>query len=55
MELILRVARRGYRVESRPTELRPRRVGHSKVNNWRNVRANLEQMLALRRTVPRGG
>lgn len=49
MEFILRVARAGYRVESMPTEIRPRLSGVSKVNNWRTIWANFKQVLALRR------
>lgn len=49
MEFILRVVRAGYRVESIPTEIRPRLSGVSKVNNWRTIWANFKQVLALRR------
>jgi glycosyltransferase involved in cell wall biosynthesis len=49
MELIIRTSRGGYRVTSIPTGLRPRFAGHSKVNNFRTIWANLIQVLELRR------
>jgi glycosyltransferase involved in cell wall biosynthesis len=57
MEFILRVARGGARVVNRPTSIRPRSAGHSKVNNLRTILANLQQVLALRHllTTTRGG
>jgi len=55
MELLLRASRRRYRIESFPTSYRPRTAGHSKVNNWKSIQANLRQLLALRRLVPRSG
>lgn len=48
MEMILRVHRKGYRVISIPTTVRPRTHGHSKVNNLRNIRANVAQLVTLR-------
>jgi dolichol-phosphate mannosyltransferase len=41
MEMVLRIARGGYRVTSLPTGLRPRLSGRSKVNNPRAVWNNL--------------
>lgn len=56
MELIVRASRAGKLIVNEPTELRPRLSGRSKVNNLRNIRANLSQALALwlalRRTIP---
>ncbi len=49
MELIIRTSRGGYRVTSIPTGIRPRLAGHSKVNNFRTIWANLIQVLELRR------
>jgi len=49
MELIIRTSRGGYRVTSIPTAVRPRFAGHSKVNNFRTIWANLIQVLELRR------
>ena len=49
MELIIRTWRGGYRVTSIPTGIRPRFAGHSKVNNFRTILANLIQVLELRR------
>jgi glycosyltransferase involved in cell wall biosynthesis len=48
-ELLLRARRHGCRMTSCPITLLPRSHGASKVNNWRNVVANLRQLLALRR------
>ena len=48
-ELILRAQRGGYRMVGCPITLLPRSHGVSKVNNVRNVVANLRQLLALRR------
>jgi dolichol-phosphate mannosyltransferase len=48
MELILRVARAGFRIRSVPTPVRPRLSGHSKVNNLRTVWSNFQQALELR-------
>lgn len=47
MEFIIRAARSGARYESVPTAVRPREHGTSKVNNWRTIRATMEQMVAL--------
>jgi glycosyltransferase involved in cell wall biosynthesis len=49
MELILRSYRKGYRLISVPTEMRPRASGHSKVTNWRTIRSNVMQLIDLRR------
>lgn len=49
MELIVRCSRAGYRIVSRPTTIRPRLSGGSKVNNLRTIHANLRQILALKR------
>ena len=49
MELILKASRRGCRLRSVPTPVRPRMNGASKVNNLRTVWANLAQAFALRR------
>lgn len=48
MELLVRVARAGKRVGSQPTELRPRKAGHSKVNNLRTIYSNTRQLFELR-------
>jgi glycosyltransferase involved in cell wall biosynthesis len=47
MEFIVRCSRAGYRIVSRPTMIRPRLSGASKVNNLRTIHANLRQILAL--------
>ncbi len=47
MEFILRVHRGRHRVVSVPNALRPRAAGHSKVNNWRTIAANLRQLWPL--------
>jgi glycosyltransferase involved in cell wall biosynthesis len=49
MELLIRAARGGYRLVGVPTVLRPRSSGTSKVNNLRTIRANVEQLVKLRR------
>ena len=49
MEFILRVSRAGKRVISVPTEVRSRRSGRSKVNNFRTIFANVQQVLVLYR------
>lgn len=51
MEMLVRARRAGWRVESRPTPLRARQAGRSKVQNARTVWANLRQVLALRRVL----
>jgi len=51
MEFILRAARDGARVVNRPTSVRPRSAGYSKVNNLRTILANLRQVVALRRNL----
>ena len=49
MEFIVRCSRAGYRIVGRPTTIRPRLSGESKVNNLRTVYANLRQIVALKR------
>jgi glycosyltransferase involved in cell wall biosynthesis len=51
MEMVLRIHRGPWRVESVPTTLRPRLSGQSKVNNPRTIWINLKQAVALRRTL----
>lgn len=48
MELILRIHRAGYRVESVPIAIRPRMSGRSKVQNWLTAWSNFRQLLELR-------
>lgn len=48
MELIIRASRRGYRIVSVPTQVRPRISGRSKVNNLPTIWANLQQLITLR-------
>jgi glycosyltransferase involved in cell wall biosynthesis len=48
-ELVLRAQRAGYRIVGCPITLQPRTHGVSKVNNLRNVAANVRQLFALRR------
>lgn len=48
MELILRFMRKGCRIVSEPTGIRPRASGRSKVNNLRAILSNLGQVFALR-------
>jgi glycosyltransferase involved in cell wall biosynthesis len=48
-ELIVRAHRAGFRMVACPITMLPRTHGVSKVNNVRNVAANLRQLLALRR------
>jgi glycosyltransferase involved in cell wall biosynthesis len=55
MELLVRCRDRGIRITSRPTPLRPRRAGHSKVNNVRTIVANLRQLAGLRARLAMGG
>lgn len=50
-ELIIRATRGKYRTVSTPTEMRPRLSGQSKVNNWRTIRANIQQVWELRRSL----
>jgi glycosyltransferase involved in cell wall biosynthesis len=49
MELLLRADRAGLLMVSRPTTIRPRTAGRSKVHNFRTIVSNTRQMLALRR------
>lgn len=53
MEFIILCDRDGVRMRSVPTNMRPRTHGESKVNNWRTVWSNFQQMLALRTLLPR--
>ncbi|HSE65820.1 MAG TPA: hypothetical protein VLB12_02460, partial [Gemmatimonadales bacterium] len=48
-ELLLRAHRGGYRIVGCPITMQPRTHGVSKVNNLRNVAANVRQLLVLRR------
>ena len=48
MEFIIRVSRSDAVVVSRPTTIRPRTSGVSKVNNTRTILANLRQLFDLR-------
>jgi len=49
MELILKTSRAGFKTISIPTgELRPRRYGKSKVNNFRTILANLKEAITLK-------
>jgi len=50
-ELVLRAYRGGYRIVGCPITLQARTHGVSKVNNLRNVAANLRQLFALRRAL----
>lgn len=51
LEFIIRCDRDGCRIVNVPTGVRPRRHGASKVNNWRTIWSNLQQVLALRRVL----
>jgi glycosyltransferase involved in cell wall biosynthesis len=51
MEFILRAARTGWKIESRPTTVRPRQHGQSKVNNLRTIISNMRQVLTLWREI----
>jgi dolichol-phosphate mannosyltransferase len=51
MEMLVKAHRAGMRIKSVPTPLRARESGHSKVNNLRNVYANLAQAIELRRSL----
>ncbi|MBL8678990.1 MAG: glycosyltransferase family 2 protein [Myxococcales bacterium] len=48
LEFIFRVANGPYRVRSTPTDVRKRISGESKVMNTKTIKANLEQLFALR-------
>jgi dolichol-phosphate mannosyltransferase len=48
LELVIRAVRSGCRTASVATPLRPRAAGASKVGNWKTIRSNLAQVLALR-------
>ncbi len=47
MELILRVSRSGGVIKNFPGTMFPRKVGQSKVNNWKTIWSNLKQVLYL--------
>jgi hypothetical protein len=47
--MIMRAVSSGLRVTSRPTAMRPRAHGQSKVRNLRTIAANLRQLMVLRR------
>jgi len=49
LEFVVRASRGGARIAHRPTPVRPRTVGHSKVNNVRTILSNVGQVVALRR------
>ena len=51
MEILVKARRAGRRIKSVPTPLRARESGHSKVNNFRSVYANLAQAIELRRSL----
>jgi glycosyltransferase involved in cell wall biosynthesis len=51
MEIIVRAKRSHLRILSVPTTLRPRISGKSKVNNLRSVWANIDQAIALWRSL----
>lgn len=55
MEFIIRVSRGAAVVVSRPTTIRPRAAGESKVNNTRTIIANLKQLLDLRAVLRKEG
>lgn len=46
-EFIIRATRKGYRIRSVPTEIRPRMAGASKVSNFSTIWANLVEILTL--------
>ena len=48
MEIILRARRAGLRIATRPTEIRPRVSGVSKVSNLSTILHNLHQLWRLR-------
>ena len=47
-EMLIRAQRQGYRLTGCPITMRGRTHGTSKVNNVRNIAANLKQLWALR-------
>ncbi|MFH0772360.1 MAG: glycosyltransferase family 2 protein [Candidatus Omnitrophota bacterium] len=51
MEFIIKVSRRGYKVVSVATKIRPRATGRSKVNNLKTIWANTKRLFVLRRYV----
>lgn len=48
MELIIRAKKKGRKIVSVPTQMRPRMKGVSKVNNFTTIWVNLEQVIRLR-------
>lgn len=53
LEFIVRCARGGVKMQSLPTDLRPRASGQSKVENTKTVVANVKQLLLLREAIRR--
>jgi len=53
LEMIVRAQRAGWRIAHRPTPIRPRRSGKSKVNNWATIRSHVAQLVELRRVLSR--
>ena len=51
IEMIIKVSRGNYRIRSVPTDLRPRMEGESKVTNLRTIASNLQQIVALRKSL----
>jgi glycosyltransferase involved in cell wall biosynthesis len=51
MEIIVRAKRSHLKIVSVPTSLRPRTSGKSKVNNLRSIWANIDQAIALWRSL----
>ena len=47
MELIIKASRRGCRITSLPTDVRPRLSGQSKVKNLHTIASNLRQLFAF--------
>lgn len=48
MELIIRTKKAGRKILCVPTQMRPRKSGASKVNNFATIWVNLKQVIALR-------
>lgn len=53
LEFIIRCSRDGCRIVNVATDVRPRTHGASKVNNLHTIRSNLQQVVALRKTLTR--
>ena len=47
MELIIKINKGNYKIISIPTEVHPRKYGHSKVNNIPVILANFKQVISL--------